>query len=77
MFDKIKTLLGTAKDIVDRFTDVIDLSGGVWLALFTGSIIWRVVHGPALGASEAAVYASAVGAYAASNIGAPRPPGQA
>jgi hypothetical protein len=63
--------LDTLQSIVDRLTGLVDLSGGFWLALFTGSIIWRVIHGPALGPSEAAVYASAVGAFAATNIGKP------
>jgi hypothetical protein len=77
MFDKTKTCLKAVQEIVDEVTAILDLSGGFWLAAFTGSIIYRILYGPTLGVSEAAVYSAAIGAYAASNIAGPKGPGQA
>jgi len=57
---------------LEYLQSLIDLHGGTWLALFTAAIIWRIVKGPALGPSEAAAYASAIGAFAYSNTNGPK-----
>ncbi len=46
----------------------IALNGDVIMMFFTVAIIYRVVRGPAIGEWEAAVYATAVGCFAYSNV---------
>ena len=60
----------------DRLQDFLDISGDVWLGLFTAAIVARVVlvlrgHGP-INMAEATAYGSAVGAFAYSKHGGPK-----
>ena len=61
------------KDFWDKLQSYLDIDGDIWMGLFTGFILWRiaaVLHGASpLNNPEAAVYASAVGAFAYSNHG--------
>ena len=72
MLEKVKGFISNTQDIVNRITDILDLSGGFWLAAFTGSVIYRILYGPALGPSEAAVYSAAIGCFAYSNTNGPK-----
>lgn len=57
----------------DKVQDLFDISGDLWMGIFTAIILVRLVYvlkgGKPLSTSEAAVYASAVGAFAYSNKG--------
>ena len=65
------------KQIIDKVQEIIDLHGDTWLAIFTALVMVRValaaLRFPALTMSESAAYASCVTAFAATNIGKPRP----
>lgn len=52
--------------------DFVDLPGGVWLGILTGIMAYKLIYGPSITASEAALYSAAVGCYAATNIKGPR-----
>lgn len=57
----------------NKVQDFLDISGDVWMGLFTAAIVARTVyaafgHNP-LTAAESAAYASAVTAFAYSNKG--------
>lgn len=65
-------------NIFDRFTLAwewlqarLDISGDVIMLGFTGAIVYKMLYGT-LTASDAAVYSSAVVAFAYSNKGEPR-----
>lgn len=66
MLDKIKFYW-------DYLQSLLDLDGDIWMGLFTAIILVRLIYvlkgGHPLNASEAAVYSSAVGAFAYSNKG--------
>lgn len=57
----------------DWLQSMFDIDGDVWMGIFTAIILVRLVYvlkgGKPLSTSEAAVYASAVGAFAYSNKG--------
>jgi hypothetical protein len=58
----------------DSVQALLDIDGDVWMGLFTGFILFRLIgvplwHWPPLTGSEAGTYASAVGAFAYSNRG--------
>lgn len=60
----------TLKFYWEQIQKFLDIDGDAVLCIFTGIILYRLIKGPALNPSEAAVYASCVAAFAASNIGA-------
>jgi hypothetical protein len=65
------------KELIDKIQALIDLHGDTWLALFTALVMVRIVlvvfkFAP-ITPSEAATYASCVTAFAATNIGKPKP----
>jgi len=49
----------------------LDIDGDAALAIFTGAVIWKILHG-GLNMSDAAAYSSAIGAFAVSNIKGPK-----
>lgn len=57
----------------NKIQDLLDISGDLWMGLFTALILVRIVYvlkgGRPLTPSEAACYGSAVGAFAYSNRG--------
>ena len=60
----------------EKLQQFLDISGDAWLSLFTAAIIFRLVfaafHHTPITIAEATAYGSAIGAFAASNIGKPR-----
>lgn len=65
------------KEFIDKLQALIDLHGDSWLALFTLVTIIRIIMAafkyPPVTMAEAAAYSSCVAAFAASNIGRPKP----
>ncbi len=65
------------KELIDKIQDLIDLHGDTWLGLFTALVMVRIAmtafRFAPLTPSEAAAYASCVTAFAATNIGKPKP----
>jgi hypothetical protein len=65
------------KELIDKIQELVDLHGDTWLAMFTFVLIVRVVMAafryPAITMAEAGAYASCVTAFAATNIGKPKP----
>jgi hypothetical protein len=62
--------------IWNKIQDFLDISGDVWMGIFTSAIVFRTCsayfgHAP-LTAAESAAYASAVTAFAYSNKGTPK-----
>lgn len=55
-----------------KLWNFIDLPGGVWLGILTAIMSYRLLHGPQLTTPEVALYASAVGCFAATNIKGPK-----
>lgn len=57
----------------DYVQSLLDIDGDVWMGLFTGVVVLRLVLAAfgkaALTAAEAAAYGSAIGAFAYSNKG--------
>jgi hypothetical protein len=58
----------------DKVQDLFDVSGDMWMGLFTAFILVRIIavltrHAPPLTSAEAATYSSAVAAFAYSNKG--------
>lgn len=51
----------------DYIQSLLDIDGDVVLLAFTGAVIFKILHG-GLNASDAAAYASAIGAFAYSNV---------
>ena len=64
------------KQLIDKIQELVDLHGDTWLAMFTATIVARVIMAafgfPPVTMAESAAYASAVTAFAATNIGGPR-----
>lgn len=64
------------QQVWDRIQDLFDISGDIYMGLFTMLILVRIVYvlkgAQPLTASEAACYGSAVGAFAYSNTGRPK-----
>ena len=60
----------------NRIQDFLDVSGDVWMGLFTALILVRIIcvlkGSQQLNSSEAAAYGSAVVAFAYSNRGGPK-----
>jgi hypothetical protein len=65
------------KEFIDKIQELIDLHGDTWLGMFTALVMVRIALAvfkfTSLTPSEAAAYASCVTAFAASNIGRPKP----
>lgn len=59
--------------IWNKVQDFLDISGDVWMGLFTAAIVFRTLYAAlghvALTTAESAAYASAVTAFAYSNKG--------
>lgn len=73
MIEKLEAIIGHIQFLWNNVQDLADISGDVWLGLFTAAIVFRVVyaafgHAPMTGA-EAAAYGSAIGSFAYSNKG--------
>jgi hypothetical protein len=64
------------KAFIDKIQALIDLHGDTWLAMFTFTMIVRIIlaafRHPSITMAEAAAYSSCVAAFAASNIGGPK-----
>jgi hypothetical protein len=64
------------QELWNQIQDFLDISGDCWLGLLTAIIAFRYVYAalghPAITPAEAAAYASAVTAFAATNIGGPK-----
>lgn len=60
----------------EKIQDFLDISGDCWMGALTATAIFRVIYAAfghvAVTAPEAAIYASAVTAFAYSNKGGPK-----
>lgn len=60
------------KKVWEFVQSLLDVNGDAVMFLFSLAIIYRIVYGPPLGYSEAAVYASAIGVFGYSNTHPPK-----
>ena len=54
----------------DFIQSLLDIDGDVVMLIFTGAVIWKILHG-GLNLNDAAAYGSAVTCFAYSNRGKP------